>query len=301
MKKNFLLTILFCLLSFSLVLAEGDNPAQPSSIKRYSVSGKKITFKNTTYQVKIDSTEYRWPFITIQLAGLFLKTTSSIRIDDNNTVQASNIDFERDFEYKKQQYIPRGDLKLRLCKRHQLAISFLIMNRNRTATLNRTVQFNDTSFSANSTIRSKNNIRLFSADYRFSIIRKPAWELGILLGAKFINVYTKINSEQTQFNYTRSRRSHGIIPVPGIHGSVYLGKHILLTGIVEYLSVSRGNWNFKILQIRPTLEFYPFKHVGIGVAYNYLNTEISKTPSSDLGGNFKFKFNATSLFASFIF
>jgi len=268
-----------------------------SLLKKHKlIQGKPLHLNNSSL-VKRDYEGFPDPIVTLQLGALlaFVNNNSSMAVN-SSTGTGTTINLRKDLGFKQQEYYPKADLFIRVAKRHQIVLSFLYMRQNRTKTLDRDIQFQDSVYHANASVSTKSQIYMYSAEYRFSVVRKPRWEVGILLGGKFFDIKNSLRANLGDASYTQSKRWYAPVPMPGIHGSYTFGQRVTLRGAAEYFTLHLNNYNFQTISVNPTVEVYIIKNVGLGAAYQYFFTQIKKDPVGTFNGSFKYSYNGISLF-----
>lgn len=300
MKKYLLLVWIGSIIPINDLLAGNY---QPDTLK-YNPFYKKYDFRSP-FKGLPDLRDYEGypdPFITLQLGAFlsFINTNTVLELNPPNGTGTA-INLRRDLGFNIKEYYPRADMIIRVAKRHQIGLAFWGIGKSHTQTLNRTITYGDTTFSANASATAKFNFLSYTADYRFSIVRRPMWEVGVMFAAKLYQVHTSLRANLNQYSYSQSKSWYAPLGMPGIHGSVYLTKFLLLRLTAGYFTLKLNNFNFYTFETRPSLEVYPIKNVGIGAAYMYFVTDIKKEPVGTFNGKLKYGFNAVSFFASIRF
>jgi hypothetical protein len=266
-------------------------------LKKHKLIHTKPFQLNNSYSVKRDLEGFPDPIVTLHAGALlaFVNNNATLAVNTGNTT-GTTIQLRKDLGFKQQEYYPKADLFIRLAKRHQIVLSFLYMRQNRTKSLSRDIEYDGSVYHAYASVTTKSQIYMYSAEYRFSVVRKPRWEVGLLLGGKFFQIQTSLKANLGDSSYTNSKTWYAPVPMPGVHGSYTFGQRVTLRGSVEYFTLRFNNYNFQTITINPTVEFYIVKNVGLGAAYQYFFTEIKKDPLGTFNGSIKYSYNGVSLF-----
>lgn len=292
-NNNILLLILILFLSsVSVSFAGGELPEnkKKNKVKNKENSPVGLTYKSG-FKGKDDG--FHDYFLTIQLGGFWAYNDAKVKLNSPE-LEGTEIDLERDFDLSNNKFFPRADVIFRIGKRHQIAASFFDLSRKKSLVLDRTVSFGDTTFYVNSGLDAKFRFTSYGLEYRFSIIKTPLWEAGVLLGAKGFKVYSKAEAHLNGYSYGVTKQYWAPVPLPGVHALVNLGKHVVLRGVGDYFQLSLDDWNFKVWEVRPGIEIYPIENLGISFYYHYLVADVNKVPDEDLNGYFKYRINAVS-------
>lgn len=97
-------------------------------------------------------------------------------------------------------------------------------------------------------------------------------------------------------SYSAERSVLAPVPLLGVHGTFNSGKHFLFRGTAEYFRLNVNDWDFRTIDARAGIEYYPIKNLGIGADYHFFDTIVRKVPSGKLDGEIDYKFNAFSLY-----
>lgn len=286
MKRILFLTMLLINTSYIQAALYGDTSGTKDKIK---------AAKLQRFQAK-DSHEVYDPFINIYIGAFHAFTKSSITFNSDALGRGTTIDPETVFGHKDRRILPRAEVIINPGKRHAINLTYWTVQRNRTRVLQENVNFGDTTFYINSSVTSKLKLTNYSGSYRFSIFAKPHWEAGLSLGGKFIDSYNSVRANLNGHTYSVTKQFYAPIPLGGIHATVNSGKHFLFRGTAEYFKLEIDDWDFHTLDLRGGIEYYPFKHIGIGLDYHYFDTLIRKVPSGKLNGEIELNFHAVSLY-----
>jgi len=255
---------------------------------------------DSTKTVKIEDEpeeeEVYEPFLRVYLGGFHAASKTSLFINSSMLGKGTTIDPEEALGIDEKKIIPRAEVIFNPGKRHEIGFTYWTIRRSNTRILDRDIQFGDATFSKNSSVTSKFNTTNYALTYRFSIFVDQHWDAGASIGGKIIDFDTRINANLNGNSYSKKNRTYAPVPLLGIHGGYKSGKHFIARGTAEFFTLNISEWDFSMIDARIGMEYYPIRHLGIGIDYHFFDTRIDKVPSGKLDGQFKYRFNAVSLY-----
>lgn len=295
MKKFFTLLSLLSLIHCSFAGLDADTLSGIHN-EKLQFSRKSTMFGTQKLSRYREFGDYPSPILTLFAGGAMADVNGRIQINSVSLGKGTDIDLDKDLGFDPTLYMPMATAYIRIAKRHQVELGIWGFGQKNTRSLSRAINFRDTTFDINTSVSSRFYFRCYTANYKFSIIKAPVGELGLSLGTKLFDVYGKLTANLNDLSYAQKAHYYLPVPFPGIHGSFYLTKFLLLRGSVEYFKIGAGKWDFHVLDIKPSIEFYPFKNIGVGAAYNHFDIQVDKAPKDELDGTIKLKLNSANVF-----
>lgn len=204
------------------------------------------------------------------------------------------IDPREDLNFEDSKIIPKAELSYEPSERHEISFLFWVAKRKADNRLEKDIYFNNVLFPIGTELESKLTITNYSLTYRYSIFKREHWKAGASVGTKLINFKTRLN---TNF-FSSSNTTLALGPMAGIHGTFFVGKSLSFKGTIEYFKITLNEWHYKSTDLKGGVEFYPFRNIGIGADYHYMNISFRRS-NEDSKRNFDYKFHAFSLYLSF--
>jgi hypothetical protein len=121
----------------------------------------------------------KWQF---SVAGTAVLLGSNARVDPEDGSEGSDVDLEDDLGLDKSEFQGRLSMRWRPGRRHELEAGYQFIRRNNTRTLERDIEFADTTFFAGFTAKTKFNSDNAFLTYRFAVMAKENTQLGLALG-----------------------------------------------------------------------------------------------------------------------
>jgi len=214
----------------------------------------------------------------------------------------TEINFERDLGFTKKTSTFVDDAQYRLKRRSRFDLSYYRINRTSGHTLDKDIIFKDDTFHVNTSINSffKTNIIRFS--YGYSLIEKPTFELGLLIGTHVVSsdVGLEVNGTNVGFEQQQSFGFTAPLPDLGIWGGFVFCKRWAANLEIDWLSLTVGDINGRIIGGTASVMYHVTEHFDLAAGYTGLNFKVTAVkPKAE--GMFKWGYNGPSLTASYTF
>ena len=238
------------------------------------------------------------PHYYLYAGGFIPDVSTSIRFDSKTVHVGTVLSLEENLNFDDQPKLIRADGIAKLSKRSTLALTFLAINRSRTFTLDRDIQFMDTTFKLGASAKMYFNTNYWALSYRYNIFAKPTWSAGLSFGMRVLTLRTGITAESIRFgSYSSSSELAVPAALIGIHGSAYLTKRFQFRYTWEYLKLGVNGINIYVFDNNLALEYYILKNLGIGGSYSNFNFHVKEIPfNSEFEGQIQYTFPGFSLF-----
>lgn len=238
------------------------------------------------------------PRVYAVAGGYFPELTTSLRVDSKRGI-GTDVSLEDLFKLDNQLAVFRTAGIVRLGKRHHIQASFTNIKRTNTLSLERDINFGDTTFYAGAEATLKFDVTYLAATYRYSIFEQPNWNAGFSAGLRYVRFNTRLNAS---FN-GKSFGEQAVVGAPalllGLHGSAYLTPRLLGRYSLEFFYLSVADVNIRVLENNFSLQYFLTKNIGLGAGYAGSNYQVRQIPlSDDFKGKVIFAFEGFTLFAS---
>lgn len=250
--------------------------------------------------ISTDSNEIFKPKFRFYLGAFHAFTNITLNINSESLDRGTSFNVEKVFG-ESGEILPRAELLFNPGKRHEIGLVLLRFHRSRTASLERDIQFGDTTFYVNSSVTSDFTYGNVALTYRFSVFEKERLSAGVSFGARYAEVSAGLKANLNENSYSVERRVGVPVALVGLHGTYYLDNHFLLRSTLEYFRLGINDYRLRVIDFRLAAEYYFFKNFGLGAEYHFFSTKIKKVPSGELNGNVNFSFSAPSFFLAMRF
>ncbi len=246
--------------------------------------------------------------LRLDLGGFFQKFTTTVRVDSAEYGRGTEINLEDDLGIDSNQANFRADGYWRFGRHGRLDFSYTGWNRGAEHTLDRDFTIGDTTYHAGANLDSKIRVSAFELYYGYSFWNTPEFELGLQLGLSAL--INKVSFDGTgtisgggsssggSFS-SESRSLTAPIPAIGAHFRYTLLPGFLFSARVRGVGATIDNIKASSFQWRAGLDYYPWKNVGFGAAYDYMDITIQK--QSDPTVELDYKYSGPMAYLSLVF
>jgi hypothetical protein len=240
----------------------------------------------------------------LDLTGDLLVFSTTLRVDPTNRPElGTEVSLEGDLGSQRANFQPRGALRWRLGRRHELEAGYLRAVRSHQRQLARTISFADTSFTAGARIESSFRTSQAFLNYRYAFRARDQSQIGVALGlgAIFlrgtIDALTSTASGTDSVSYAAERKLTAPFASIGPYGRFRIGDRWYLETDIRgvYLKVS----NFKASVIEGGVAARRFfsnrfgAELGYGFGFYSVRVDRPASGSGFLGIDFTGKFKYT--------
>lgn len=246
--------------------------------------------------------------LRLDLGGFFQKFETTVRIDSETTGLGTEVSLEDDLGLDSNQANFRADGYWRFGRHARLDFAYTGWNRKANHVIDRDITIGDTVYHAGATLDSQLKVSLAELYYGYSFWNTPEFEAGLQLGLTALFNKTQFDGTgtvsggggSTGGSFSSEDRSL-TAPVPAIGAQL---RYTLLPGFLATARI-RGsgatidNVKASSLQWRAGLDYYPWKNVGIGAAYDYMDISIEK--QVDRTVKLDYKYSGPMVYLSLVF
>lgn len=236
-------------------------------------------------------------------AGSDVVISPSIQINGSNGETGTDVEFGNTLGVGRSGFEPMFAIRWKPGRRHELEVGYLFVNRTGEKTLQDSVRFEDTVFSAGLKLNSK-----FSADYaflsyRFAIMAKENTQLGLNLALGYINFQTDINAkagvggpnDTLTADYGVSKSFPGPIATLGVFGRFRFSEKWYLETNGAYLTGSSSGVTVKEFVLGAAARYFLSRKIGLEAGYGITGVDVhiattGDSPFGSIEGKIKYNF-----------
>jgi hypothetical protein len=243
----------------------------------------------------------------IDLGGFFQKFDTTLRLD-SETGRGTEVNLEDDLGLSSDQVNFRVDAYWRFGRHGRLHLGYTGWNRNADHTIDRDIKIGDTTYHAGASLDSRLKVSLVELYYGYSFWNTGKFELGAQLGlsamfnkARFEGTGTiSGGGGSTSGSFSSEDRSlTAPLPAIGVQASYTIIPKLIASARIRGLGATIDNVKASSLQWRAYLDYYPWKNVGLGLSYDYLDIKIEKQKSVTV--EFDYKYSGPMAYVSLVF
>ena len=218
---------------------------------------------------------------------------ASGEITANTVFQDQDLQFSQDFDFGGKEVVPRIDGAFRFGDRSRLIFDYFKYDKDREATLNEDLSFDETTIPAGSFARAQTQFQLASLMYDYSVVDGEKVSLGLQIGAEWAKLEGSLHAEAGEDVYDASSSEDGFAPVVGARISFTPSDKWLINLQGQYLDADWGDfgdYEGSISRANALVEYRFTKNFGIFAGYDWFKLDATKNGSDgSLGLDQRFK------------
>lgn len=216
----------------------------------------------------------------IQVSGYYPKIDTDITLSSTSVpTVGTTIDLEDDLGLDDRQLLPAVFGGVRIGGNFSIGAEYYALNRDTTHTIARDIVIEDVTYPANASVTSGFDTDVYRLTLGYAFVRRPNFEIGGAIGLHATNFAVEFSGQGTVGNQAasfQSRRHEFLAPLPtvGLFGTVQVARGLTLGARIDYLSLSMGDYDGRLINTQATLAYRIFRNVGIGVMYRYVDYRV---------------------------
>ncbi len=239
----------------------------------------------------------------LDMGGFFQKFTTTIRVDSAKG-PGTEVSLEDDLGLSSTQVNFRADGYWRFGRHGSLLFGYTGWNRNADHVLAKTITIGDTTYDANASLSSKMRVSVVELYYGYSFWNTPKFEAGAMIGATALITNLEFDGQgtvngQTKSFSTESRSVVAPLPAIGLFARYTIAPSLLVSGKIRGFGATIDNIKANVLEGRATLDYYPWKNVGFGAGYDYMDIKVTK--ENDPLVEFEYRYSGPMVYLSLVF
>jgi len=209
---------------------------------------------------------------SVRLGGFAVRFKTSAQVDSETMGPGTGLDLENDTNLGRDETEGRLDGHFRFGKRHRIDYGFMAFERNALRVIDQEIQFGDVFFDIDAELKTKFSTNMIKLAYRYDLVRRPRWDLGLSFGVSAFDVDLEIAASILRGVGAVAESEDFIAPIPmlGLHTDVHLGGDWYFRASGEIFDVSVDNRQGDVSDIHGVFDWYPFEHWGFGIGFNRL-------------------------------
>lgn len=223
---------------------------------------------------------------------------------------ANEVSFEKDLGVQDTAGTYWLDATIRMSRRNSLKINYISVTREgQPRNLTRDFTWNDETYSAGLTASGMIGMDLISTYYRFAVSKRDRFEIGVATGLGYLQLEAAIKAQGSLTGpggeiQTVDLDDGGRLGAPtgdiGGYFNAWPSKRVAIRGDFLYIVIRPGDMEASVTDWRLAVDYYPLRHVGIGIQYKYNEYRYQQsTEKVSLGGTVSFQ--GLQLYGSFLF
>jgi hypothetical protein len=152
-----------------------------------------------------------------------------------------------------------------------------------TETADFSFDFDDVHYPLGASLDSSLDLDVYVANLSYNFIRTQRARLGVGVGVHAANIDLKISGKANVLGTVvdlGSGEADLLAPLPNIYvmGAYAFTDRFLIRGGGGGMSLTYGDWDGSLWFVNAFLEYWPWRHVGFGAGYRYLDVDVDYDP-----------------------
>jgi len=236
-------------------------------------------------------------------AGLFFTLNNTvIQVGSEDGDRGTTIDFENDLGFSQSTGTGLGSLQWRASRRSRFDLNYYHIDRTSTKILDKDIEFRDTTFKLNSSVKAFFNTDIFQFAYGYAFLLSPKYEVGLSIGAHIVSAKTGIGLNTTLGSVSAEQDFGFTAPLPdiGVWGGYAISDKWAINGLFNYLSLTVGNIKGSLFSYEGSVTYKILNNLSATAGYMGLDFKVdAKNERSK--GYFKWGYNGPSLTVNYSF
>jgi len=207
--------------------------------------------------------------------GAFFSSTEYKASFDSVGDGSDEADFDK-LGMNKDKTVPFGFLRWRFTDRWRFEANYFSTDNDGSASTP-DIEWGDAIF--NGKVSISNDTKLARAAVGYSFLKNDRAELGAGAGLHYLDWEAKLTGDATingepVFSFTEPASVSGFAPNLAFFGNYAFNEQWLLTGRFDWISADINNFSGSLKRFGAAIMYQPFKHVGFGAGYDYLDVDV---------------------------
>jgi hypothetical protein len=225
--------------------------------------------------------------LQLDLSGAAVILGSNVRVDGSNG-NGTDLDAEDNLGLAKTKFQPRGSIRWRPGRRHQLELGYQFARRTAEKTLERDIVFADSTYPVGLAVNSKFDTDQAFLTYRFAFLAHDRTQIGVGvgLGALFfkIGIDALAAAGSSQVTFSRAKDFIGPTASLGLFGDFRLADRWYLESDLRAMKVSIDRIDAKVWEANLAARYFLSDKVGLEAGYGISWLELKIASKTDGNG-----------------
>lgn len=215
--------------------------------------------------------------VNLSATGIILN--SKIRVDGRDGT-GTEIDAEDDLGLAKLKLQPRAALRWRPGRRHELELGYQFARRAGETTLQRTIDFGDSTYVLGTAVHSQLNTDQAFLTYRFAFLAKERSQVGAGLGLGALLVDTQLDAlgDNEAVDFTQEKKVTAPVGSLGLFGRFLSGDRWYFEVDARYFAVIIDRFDVQVLDLGAAARYFLSPSIGIEAGYGGSGIEVDVGP-----------------------
>jgi hypothetical protein len=182
------------------------------------------------------------------------------------SLEGDTINFETSLRLAETRTTPLLALSWRPWARHQFSLMHFRVERDGAAALDAELRYAGRTFAAGTTVAGRVTTEALGAEYAYSLLRRPSYELIAGLGAHRVDLQAAISSPSVG---VAAERAEFFAPTLAIGGTAVLARRWSAQARWDEIRVDRDEYHGRLRHVSAALQYHATHNLGISLGYRY--------------------------------
>lgn len=235
-----------------------------------------------------------WARFRVSIGAFLMRFDSLIRLDSEEHGIGTEVRLEDDLGFNPDNLDFRIFANYRLGKRSDLTFGYYQWNRGADHVIDEKIQWGDYIIEVGASIDLRNRTKVAQVSYEHSVLKKKKWDLGLSAGLSLFTFHSDLEIDGTIRPIGEedgdgigggTKQSKSLVaPVPafGLNLRYSIGPHLgaILRG--QFFAFQADTWGGSMADIVLGVDWFPWKHVGLGAGFNSVRLNYDKDRRGEL-------------------
>lgn len=236
-------------------------------------------------------------------AGMFVPVnTTEVKIGNTAGTFGTAVNLEDDLGFTTTTTTFLGNVQWRISRRSRLDFSYYNIKRTSAKTLQKTIEFADTTFGINAQVGAYFNTAIYQLSYGYAIFSRPKFEAGLMLGVHIVNgdVGMGLATGSGSIELNREFSFNQPLPDIGAWGGLAISKRLALRAKAGLLNIRTDAVYINILAYNAELTYRAGEHIHLSAGYTGFDFTVDVNVKK-LNGYLNWGYHGPSLTMSYVF
>lgn len=236
--------------------------------------------QNNSEETKTDSIEYQWDKFSISLGGFLSSLNNGIVIGSEQLGLGVALDLEDALGLKTSVLVMRSDLEYSFGKRdrHNIKLDYVGFFRSATKDTESELTIGGETFPIGTKIETRYDLQIIRASYKYNYFIDKRVKLGASFGFFVMPISFSADASGSS---TKAADLTAPLPVLGLDAYFNITPKISIRQSLEFLYLKFDDFTGSLNDINLKVEYHPWKHLGLGLGYNYYQMHLIIPDASD--------------------
>jgi hypothetical protein len=250
----------------------------------------------------VDPEELPWGRGQVYAGGFLPSVDSTVAVGSEEAGAGLELDLEDVFGLDTSETVLRagGSYRFGASRRHELELDYLSITRSASKTLEQDVTIDGDTYPAGTEVSTDFDLSIIRLGYGYSYYLNEQVDLGVGFGLYALPISLEFdgiaNSSSSSFTAP--------LPTLGLSMDVALQENLFLRQRLDVFYLEVGQFQGGMADALLGLEWRPWEHLGVGLAYNRFELSIEAEdedyPSVDFVGNLDYQYDGVLMYLSYV-